>query len=189
MKINNYFKLKLLPPIIYSNMTFWSLCWCKWDDVRKSGPETIYRTLDDAIMAAISSVSKNLYQTPDGTMWYCNPKEIKRNKGIKLKVLKRVIKMNMTFDPTDPWDEKGILTEFYFIKEVKLLDTPKLILKQVKELTNWDCIKCGRYIYTDTDTFDPETSSEICELCYWKESKNDPNSEDYEPPRKTNQDN
>ncbi len=97
--------------------------------------------------------------------------------------------MNMTFDPTDPWDEKGILTEFYFIKEVKLLDKPKLTLKQVKELTNWDCIKCGKYIDTDTDSFDPETSSEICELCYWRESKNDPNSEDYKPLGKTNQDN
>ena len=156
-------------------MSFWSLCWCIYNDPIRSGPETIYKTLDDAIMAAINSVSENLYQTPDGTIWYCSPKEIKRNKGVKLKVLKRLIKENLTFDPTDPWDGRGTMTEYYLIREVKLLGTPKITPKQVDQITEWKCDNCGRNFDTDADDFDPETGLDICFFCYLRECKNDPN--------------
>jgi hypothetical protein len=144
-------------------MSFWIVTYHQVDRCVASGPRSIHKTEDEAILAAITGYGcGELRRTSNGTVWY-DPMDYKTmDKPIKLNKLIEKVSETGIFNCHNARDDNDwytSMTRYCTIDELKLEQSPELEIKDI-EYDHCDYCNC-----TISSEITSEFKHRICDDC------------------------
>ena len=126
-------------------MSFWILTYIDRNESCYTEPMGLYKTEDEAINEAIiESCGDELYETPDGKIWFHSDEFI--GLPIELKDLRKRVKKNGFLDKANSWNDAfGDCEQYYIITEMKVTGNSEVVAQKAKLLTEeGKCLDCEK---------------------------------------------